>query len=319
MKTDSLGQFRKNIENYSIRLIIAADDAEREEGIQAALTGPPVVLTAMNFNEFSQEVETLPFLSKKRHVLLKYLEDLKKDEIEKVLTYVKNPNPHVILTLSARALTGKLLKVVDECGTIYHLPTEKPWERERRLADTLSHEAAAQGVVLPLPIATEFVKAFGTDKSLLKQELSKLICYVGERKAVTAEDIRAISVPMPQETLWQLGEALFSSNFPLAHSTLLGLLQEGIVIFPILSSLRSQSETALRTLQAHQRGGNGAVQKEFPYLKGRLLDKKMNLYNRFGQAKLQKTLHQIFLAELEARNSALPPEWILEKLLVKLT
>lgn len=312
MKTTDL----KHIDPSSpLCLIICEDGKEREEGVNAYLKRGRVLIEPEAFERFGQEVETI--FMHTHHVLLSRVDKLKKAQLDQVVAYASNPNRQVALCMTAASLVGKLVAAVDQHGIVFQLPKEKPWEREKRLADVLSHMAAKRGVSFPLDIASEFVKSFGTDKIQLCHELEKLICYVSDRKAITRDDIQAISTPMSQQTLWELADAIFMRDFKGAHKIMQALLLEGVNIFPILSSLRTQNESAKRMLLLAQSGGQASVQKEFPYLKGRLYDRKLTLYRRYGAQRLTAFSNTLFKTELEARDSSQEPAFILEKLLVQ--
>ncbi|MCH9609033.1 MAG: hypothetical protein S4CHLAM45_09180 [Chlamydiales bacterium] len=306
--------------SYPVCLIISEDAQEREELLSTYFKGDEVLrLNEEHFSQFGQEVETVPMFVKRHAVHLSHVEKLKKEEIKKILSYLKQPNERVALCLTATNSTDSLIKAIDKVGVVFQLPKEKPWEKERRIAESLSRTASLSGVVFPTSVAIDFVKAFGTDKTLLCQELEKIICYVGEKKEVTHRAIQAVSIPLPQQTIWQLSDAIFALDFKEAHSAMRGLLEEGLTIFPILGSLRTQGETALKTLTLLEKEGPGGVQKAFPYLKGKLLERKLMSCRRFGRKRLINFRKLLFLAEVEARNTQHSPTFILEKFIAKVT
>ncbi len=313
MKTSDLKQIDSKA---PLCLIICEDEQEREEGVNAYSRTISVTLDPESFGKFGQEVETIPM---HQHVVLfKRVDQLKNDQLDQIICYAKNPNKHIFVCLTAAQLTGNLVKAVEKEGVVYSIPKEKPWDRERRLADSFSHAAAKEGVVFPLDVSMDFVKAFGTDKTLLQTELEKLICYVCERKEITRADIKAVSVPLPRQTFWELADAIFARNFKMAYQVTCELLHEGVSIFPILSSLRTQAEMAQKILTLVAQGGQECIQKEYPYLKGRLYDKKIALYHGYGTFRLLQLQQALFKSELEARDSMHEPLFILEKLLTRI-
>ena len=310
-----LSDLKKIDRSLPLCLIICEDQKEREEGVDAYLPKERTLIEPESFELFDQEVETL--FMQRRAVLLSRVDKLKKKELERVLAYASSPNKSIALCMSAAQLSGKLVSAVDRSGVIYQLAKQKPWERQAHLGKELSSMAALRGVVFPIDIATEFVKDFGTDKTVLSSELDKLICYVSDRKEITRDDIRTISTPMSQQTVWELADAIFTRDFKAAYKVMHGLILAGVNIFPILSSLRTQKETAKRVLALAQQGGPALVQTEFPYLKGRLYERKVALYKRYGRQGLDTLSQVLFQTELEARNSQHEPTFILEKLLVQ--
>ncbi len=300
-------------------LIIAKDPEERRRTLQSALNkeeAPVVCFEAEQFDVFLQEIETLPFLSKSKAVVLQGVENLSSENLEKLHTYIKKPNSWISLYLTASALSAQS-KFVKSCKDVVRVKEEKIWEKEKRLSSWVVEEAAAAGVAMALGPAQAFVKA--VDSQFLKQELEKLICYVGEKREITLDAIHAICTPIHHETLWQLGDAIFARSPSACLHIAKTLLEDGMALFPLLAHLRTQFHTTFKILSIHNQGGKAAVSQAFPYLKGGLLDKKVAAAQNFGFSRLKKGLVFLFETELKAKNSAIDPALLLEILLVKVT
>ncbi len=301
-------------------LIIAKDAQERQRALDRALKkekpGAPHLFDVENFNAFFQELETLPFLSKSKVVVMQLIDLLDKRQTEQLVDYLDKPNPWITLYLTAAALPSNS-KLVKQADQVVRIKEEKVWEKEKRLASWVVEEAAASGVVMTLPVAQTFVKA--VDAQFLQSELEKLICFVGNTCSITLEAIQAVSSPIHHETLWQLGDAIFSMDAALSLQIGSILLEDGMALFPLLAHLRTQLHTTQKVLTALQSGGKEAVIQAFPYLKGGLLDKKVALAQKYGVSRLKQGLVFIYETELKAKNSAIDPEILLEMLLVRLT
>ncbi|MCH9627167.1 MAG: hypothetical protein S4CHLAM2_08020 [Chlamydiales bacterium] len=300
-------------------LIIAKDPQERQRALNGALKQEeraPLLFDAEHFNAFFQELETLPFLSGSKVVVMQLIDQLDKRQTEQLIAYLDKPNPWIVLYLTAVALpaNSKLVKRADQ---VMRVKEEKVWEKEKRLASWAVEEAAASGVVMTLPCAQAFVKA--VDAQFLQSELEKLICFVGNTRSITLEAIQVISSPIHHETLWQLGDAVFSTDAGASLQIGRILLEDGMALFPLLAHLRTQFHTTQKILSALQMGGKPAVTEAFPYLKGGLLDKKVALAQKYGISRLKQGLVFIYETELKAKNSAIDSELLLEMLLVKLT
>lgn len=302
-----------------MHLIISSDNEERRRALWSLLEkskAPIFTFTPENFTSeaFRQEVETFPSLSKEKQVIVHGIDQLKKEQQEAVLNYVQRPCPWILLYLTAYQFSSqsKLVKSIEKGGRVFRYRDEKPWEREKRLANWLICEAAKSGISCSLEVATALIKA--VDSEMLGSELEKLICFVGDRTEITLEDINLISISIHHETLWQLGDALLASKrveaFKIGHV----LLQEGLAIFLLLAGLRSQFKTGTEILDAVKKG---CLDQKFPYLKGNLREKKLNLLQQFGAARLQKGILEIFEAEIRAKNGA-EPQLLLDLLIAKL-
>ncbi len=325
MMLSDLSTFKKNIAetSYSQCLILGKDKEEAIEALLVAWKTKPVLTwdaDQFSLEDFHKESETIPFLVKKIALHIRGVDRLKKEDVQGLIPYVLSPAPWVFLLLSGEQLPSShvLVKAFEEKGILLKLAEEKPWDKERHIIERLMHEAAVHQVELSAPGAKALVKGIGLQWELLKQELYKLICYVGSKRKIGLEEIQILSCRVSQDTLWQLGESIFRGNR--ADALFIGrrLLDEGEAIFPLLSHLRTQVRQGLEVLSHFQAGGISAVSQHFPYLKGGLLQKKVDEMRHYGQSRLLHALILIFEAEVEAKNSGGDAHFILERLLIQL-
>lgn len=278
---------------------------------------PIKVFSPENFTRdlFFQDVETRPFLSQKIGILVQDIDQLTEEGREALCHYLDNPNEWIALYLTAGHLTAqnKVVKLVDKKGSVHRHKEEKPWEKEKRLADWIIAEAKRENVRLSLQTATTLARQ--VDPMMLEQELEKLICFAGYKREITLEDISLLATPMHHETLWGLGDALFAREVSRALTIGSLLLEEGMAIFPLLAHLRSQFSTSIEIIHAAEKG---ELPQKFPYLKGKFLEKKLERLKNYGEECLQQGVLKIFEAEVEAKNSSVDPSLLLELLMVKL-
>jgi DNA polymerase III subunit delta len=302
-------------------LIVGKDEEEVRRVLAGMLRdekAPLIRFDPENFtiDAFRQEVETPPFLSKNKGVVIQGVDELAEEGCEAVRHYLEKPSAWIALYLTAAVLPpqSKIAKLIEKGGKILRFAEEKPWEKEKRLAAWLMQEAEREGVRLALAPALRLIQS--TDSRMLRSELDKLICFVANSKQITVEDIALISTPAHHETLWQLGDALFACDVTQALSTAKGLLDEGMTIFPLLANLRTQCTTGVGILKAAQQG---EVAQKYPYLKGALLEKKLKILKKYSAECLEQAILLIFETEIKAKNSGPDPMLLLEVLIVKLT
>lgn len=294
-----------------MHLIIGKDKEEVRRALRALVKDASVLsFYPETFSkDFFQEVETLPFLPEKKRVVLYNINSLGADEVEKLCRYLSKPNKWVELYLTAEDLSAqsKLVKLVEKQGQVTRFKEEKPWEREKKIAQWLIAEAGREGVSLSLHAATVLVQ--GIDNQLLESELHKLLCYIYPRKEITLEDLASICLPVPNESIWKLSDALLARSAKRALEIGCALLNEGIAIFSLLASLRSQFMTALKMLGSDGKGASS---------NNNFLEKKMALYRKYGKMRLQRGALLIFDAELQAKNGAHDAHLLLELLTIRL-
>lgn len=299
--------------------IIAKDLQEQLRALEGVLkneTASPYYFSQENFTNFFLEAETFPIFSQSKTIVVKQVDQLNKNELELLYAYVERPNSWIQLYLTAAPFSSQS-KFIKKAKQVIHIKEEKLWEKEKRLVQWVIEEAAAAKVALSTLTAQTFVKS--VDSQFLRNELDKLICFVGDKQEITVEDIHAISTSIHHETLWQLGEAIFALQSGKALQIGKILLEDGMAFFSLLAHLRTQFHTMQQVLHACEQGGKAAVLKAFPYLKGGLLDKKIQSAQRYGAGRLRRGLIFLFETELKGKNSAIDPLLLLEILLVKLT
>ncbi len=322
VKIESVELFKKHLVNPSCGqcLIVAKQSLQAQEVLFERWGRPTKCYDKETFSSerFLEEIETRPLLSDKIILHVKEIDKLRASDLNTLLVYLKRPNPWALLLLTASQLSrgSKLAKAVEQRGVVLWLEEKKT---EKNLADWLIHQAAIAGVAFPVSEADVLVKSLGYEQDMLQNELEKLICYVGKRRKITAEDISKISCKKHLETLWKLGDAIFSLDNATAWRVGRSLMEEGMVFFPLLASMRTQIRTGLEILSQHLQGGGSAVTKAFPYLKGWLLEKKLKMLRRYGKERLQRALIVLFETEIQAKNSATDHALLLQILLTRLT
>ena len=303
-----------------MQLIVSKDKEESRRALNSFLRedkASAVSFYPENFSvaAFSQEVETLPFLVQKKTVVIHDIDQLSEPANEAIYLYLQKPSDWIFLYLTATELSpqNRITKLIEKKGKVLRYKEEKPWEKEKRLAEWLIEEARLEKMNLSLQVAMALVQ--GVDHQMLKSELDKLLCFAYARQEITLEDISMISTRAHRETLWQLGDALFSLETARAIEIGIALLDEGMAIFLLLANLRSQFTTGMEILAAAQQG---EVAQRFPYLKGKFLEKKVLMLKKYGKKRLQQGALLVFEAELKAKNSSADPALLLELLIVKL-
>lgn len=340
VKYSNLAAFEKHLEGAApnhfadVYLILAKESFTRKQAADRlnALLLKDEINPELSFHLFDaekhsvdtilQELETASFLSKKRVIAVQGTEALDKASTLKLETYCSSPNRSACFVVIAASMNRAttFYKKLEKVGVVLDIPEEKPWEREKTLANWLHNEALKEGKQLSAQASQLLIKQLGTDQALLATEFSKLICYVGERKAILEEDILAISPVTNLENGWQLGEAIFRRDAPAALRISKGLLMEGTVIIAILRQIRSQFQTEFQVCSILAHGGTSTdVAQEFPYMKGIILERHVRQSQTYGMPRFKQGILAIDDTELQAKNSVIDAEFLVERLIIKLT
>lgn len=306
---------KKNAENAILRHLGGSASSLPSKVLEGESTSPDVLQGELN--SFSL------FASGRQIVVLRNIDKLKAASKEVLEAYLANPSRSHYLLLTAESLPSNtnLYKKAEKCGVIFEgLNAEKPWEKEPRLLAWLQEQAALSEKNFEPQAAQALLKQIGLEVGLLHQELEKLICYVGERKAITLSDVNAICLHFPTDTIWQFGEAIFRQQAGTAFQVVRGLLKESHALIPLLRQLRTQFQTGYQVCSLLLSGGSAMdVSSQFPYLKGALLQKQIDLARGFGHHRYKQGLILIDQTEVLAKNSSIDPDLLIDTLIIKLT
>ena len=340
MKYSTLSAFEKHLEGASpkhfadIYLIMGKEQFSRKLALDrlSALylkSDPSPGLSTASFDaekshvkEVLSELDTLAMFSKRRLVVVHNCDAFDKASTLLLEKYCDSPNRAICVAFTTASLNRAttFYKKLEKVGVVLDLPEEKPWEKEKSMTDWLQVEAAKQGKQMAAPAAALLVKQLGTDQMQLANELNKLICYVGDRKVVSDRDITAICSIVGNETGWQLGEAIFRKDVTSALRISKSLLLEGLALIALLRQIRSQFQTEYQIGSILAQGGSPAdVAKEYPYMRGAILDRHVRQAQTYGMDKFKQGILAIDEAELQAKNSMVDPEFLAERLIIKLT
>lgn len=340
MKYTSLAAFEKHVEDAApqhladIYMILSKESYPRQHAVNKLTS---LALKSEASQEFSvttydatkdsvadilSDLNTLSFFSSRRVLVILNADAFNREATLKLEKYFTNPSRSVCLIVVAEAINRgtTFYKNAEKAGIILDISEEKPWEKEKNIADWIVLHTKQLGKQINLPIAQQLVKQLGTDQMLLNNELQKLVCYVGDRKAITEKDISDICIHLNLETAWQLGESIFRRDAASALRITKGLLDDGTALIALLRQIRYQFQTEFQVCSILTTGGTpGDVAREFPYMKGQILDRHVQTAQSYGMQRFKNGILAIDAAELSAKNSALDSSLLAEMLIIKLT
>lgn len=341
MKYNTLRAFEKHLEAAtpdhfsSVYVILSKDGFERRQAVEKLLQFLRKGLKLSSFCEKSLDGENLDPLTLKqelgsfslfsnRQILLIQQADKLNSSCKEILQgFFTQPNRSLFLILSAAALapSTRFYQQAEKAGVILELPfTEKAWEKEKLMVEWLLTQAQNAGKGIDHATCQLLLKKLGTDPAFLFQEWEKLICYVGDRSHINKQDVEAICGSIPLETIWQLGEALFQRDVASALRISKGLISEGVAFFSLIRQVRSQFQTEYQVCSLLVNGGGpNEITAAFPYMKGAILERHMQMARKYGIEAFKQALIEIDHTEVDAKNSSVSPEILLDRLIIKLT
>lgn len=305
MRYQNLSSFEKHLESAGpnllcrVYLIISSDAKVRKELIQQVIRA--INPDPMDVDHFSGEKENIfdalmspSLFGNEPVVVIDPVDALKKkqaDDLKQVFQKVQ----FGFLLLGAEKKPN-FTKEIEKEGVILDLSLEKPWDKERRLVETLVQMAAKERKKLSFDTAQFLVQRVGSDLSVLEQELFKVSCFVGEREQILPKDIEAMTEEALQQTLWKVAEEIVWEG---------ALREEEIPAHGLIFSVRSQLQMGLKIISLLERRASlsdwsSALPRVFP----KTLEKRKAQAHRLGKTYFQKGLEALYKLEVDSRASS---------------
>ena len=126
-------------------------------------------------------------------------------EVEKC---VKSFPSDVIALISGDKCSSSFYEAIENEVVCLDLLLEKPWEKKERLIEELQKIARQGQKTISIQLANMLLEQVGNDFSALKNELEKLIIFIGDRKTIEEKDIQQLTKTEKEVTAWSIAEAL---------------------------------------------------------------------------------------------------------------
>ncbi len=212
-----------------VYLFFGEEDRLKEEAV-AALIQKVVEPDFRDFDLESLDTESaaadailaaagqVPFGSERRLVIVKGLEQWRERgrqaEAERLAAGIARLPDTACLALIAAAeeeesrrktaVTPKLDNAVKQVGALVACKALKG----EGLVDWVLDRARQEGKRLDASAAEELIQAVGGEMLPLEQEILKLVCYVGERAAITSRDVGAVVASSPEDVMFTAIDAI---------------------------------------------------------------------------------------------------------------
>lgn len=265
---------------------------------------------------------TLPMMAKRRAVLVRSVNRMKKEELEILGAYATRPAPTTVLILVTdddpdKKLDGrgKLPVAARKSGRAFE------WKRlyGARLRDWVGKEAEAQGKRLDPRGADYAIARLGGELSHLSNAVQLAAIYVGEAPEIKEGDIGQVLSGDRQDALWDFIDAFGERAAERAPGLLAEVLQQGEEPLAILQLLRKRAKELSRARLAHEGGANArdalSAAGVSPAIAWRL-EKQVTAWK---SAEWTTVLARLLKAESDIKGGArIDPRWSLERAVLSL-
>src|SRR6476661_10352339 len=177
----------------------------------------------LRIRQAQEAIQTLPFFGREKLVWLKNVNFLAdsvtgrsasvQEALEDLKEYLSRGLPDGVRFLLSAAEIDKRRSFYKSLGKFALVeqfdridPSRPGWEEE---VQAVVHRLAAELDLRFEPEALEvFVRLAGADSRQLRNELEKIDLYVGEKRTITVEEVRALVAKSTSGVIWELGTCL---------------------------------------------------------------------------------------------------------------
>lgn len=172
-----------------------------------------------------------------------------------LIKYLAAPNPGTCLVFEAGENIDRRKRIyreIQKTGKVVEFTLLKPGE----LTAWLEKQARLAGKSLGRGAAAEILIRAGNSLQGLNVEIQKLICYAGEKKMITIEDVAAATPPNPEEDVFAVVDAIGERNPARAMAGITRLIRQKQPPPVILGMVARQIRLILRAGEALRSGSS---------------------------------------------------------------
>jgi DNA polymerase-3 subunit delta len=271
------------------------------------------------FAAIRTELETLPFLSPRRLVVVENADSFVTRERGKLEKYVAAPAATGVLVLDVQTWTSttKLAKLIPDSATI----TCKAPALQQLPEWCVSWCKTQHGKQLTVPAARLLVDLVGAEMGLLDQELAKLAIYAGSNSRIDLGDVDQLVGSSRTENTWKIFDLIGAGKVGEALTLLDRLLDQGDDPMRLLGAFSMQLRRLAQAARLNSQGVALATALEragvpsFPAARRGAEQQLRHL----GRRRLNLIYDWLLETDLGLKGSSqLPPRTLLERLVVRL-
>ncbi len=251
-------------------------------------------------------------------IILENIDKIGKGEkiLEKIALWMGDvpPATFLLLTSSGGALTTSLYEKAKSHLLYLDLTAEKPWEKKRRLTESVQKRVSDIGRQIEPPALHELLENTSDDPALLASELEKLLLYTEGSGKILITDLRAICKPSPEKSGWEIADALIWQETAPTKLEFSGDLSD---LLALIGQCRYHLHLGF-ALSARPGQSLSAAAALFPHIKPHQVEKYYGAAVARGTAYFRSALMKLFEIDLLAKSTSVKPAVLFEKMVCHL-
>jgi len=260
-------------------------------------------------------LNTAPFMSPKRFVVLKDSDSLSDSGRESVLFYLKNPKSSSIFIIDSKSPKIKE-------GFVLEVSKLAKLIRASRLTDSeinswISRRVRLAGKKISVDSATLIRESLPNDLRALSSSVDNLILYTGKRADIVKQDVEKVICAAPIKTSFDLLDAIEKKDAKRAMNIFTSIQKYKKKETEFLLGLLSwQFRMLLRVKELLKIRSKPEIQKELNLYSAKF-DQMSRYAARFKRQEIIRILNEILKADSDIKTGEALPRLTLEKLILK--
>ncbi len=279
--------------------------------------------TEVSGDDIANAVETLPFLTDKRLVVLKQANKLKNDDFKKITRLIENPVDTtcfvIIFPEKIKNSTSKrkdLIFLCEKAEACVCVDCKKMYEKDVRAF--IQEEFAVRGKKVSYDVIGQIINDTGLDLQNVASEIEKICLYLGkDKQEVTAEDFVKISGFTKEINIFMLTNAIEEKNLRYSLFIIEKMMQSGEKAISLLSSISSAVRKLLTAKSLMEEKGYSS-QDALNYIRVYSFFQDKYYYNlqRYSLSHLKKCMAEILKIDIALKTGKVDEKSAIENLVL---
>jgi DNA polymerase-3 subunit delta len=265
----------------------------------------------------ADEYYATSFFVEKKALLI---DDPENGFLEQITEILQRPNPNNIIIITAGELSreSKLRKFFEDSKELMTILCYK--DDAMSLRNYIVSAFREAGVFVDKDAMDYLVANLGEDKQVTKNEVEKILIYLGTQKKLTFEDVQAILADNSEITVGDIAFAVATKDAQKLEKTLTRAFGENINAVPILRSVQYQFQRMINVKDSLSKGVplDSALQSLRPQVFFKQADLFKLALRKWSEEQIKVALQKVTDAELAAKGSTLDADMVCRQELLKL-
>lgn len=259
--------------------------------------------------------EVLPMMSTRRFVLYRGVDELKDKEWEGLFPLLENPVESTVLVLTCEALDKrkKAFKRLSEKAVTVEL--KRPYENQ--VLEWIDYLAHRQGLTVTGEAGQMLRQFVGTNLTELNNELMKLRDFLGERKAIEAQDVLQVVSQTRVDRIFDLTDAIGRRDKVSALQFLANLLEHGQSEVGVLAMISRHFRILAQLREGQKEGLSGPRLSTKAGVPQFLLGQYMQQIRHWDDGKIARTFAALLDTDRALKSSSVPSHVWLENFVLQ--